>query len=164
MSGDIGFKRQLAAYLHHKYPERSSADIGKELGYSYQWVKKWWNKNPVETKEFKDGRMGRNMQSASKITTTVERIVVRNMHGAKKVNGGFRRKLSQRKMVKKLKDKHNVTLCASTVGKILKKNGLKYSLRQKKVRLTESHMKRRLKFAKVFKILLFNDHFSNFFD
>jgi hypothetical protein len=106
--------------------------------------------------------MGRNMQSASKITTTVERIVVRNMHGAKKVNGCFRRKLSQRKMVKKLKDNHNVIL--STVGKILKKNGLKYSLRQKKVRLTESHMKRRLKFAKVFKILLFNDHFSNFFD
>lgn len=151
LRGDICFKRQLAAYLHHRHPERTSTDIGQELGYCSRWVKKWWNKNPKETIEFKDGRKGRDMSNLSTINPTIERIVVRNMHGAKKVRGGYQRKLSQRQMVKKLKAKHKINSSRNTVRKILKKNGLKYKTRHEKVRLTETHMDRRLEFARFLK-------------
>jgi hypothetical protein len=159
LRGDICFKRQLAAFWHHKYPQKTSKDISQELGegYTARWVRSWWNKNPEETEEFKDGRKGRDMSSISKINPTIERIVVRNMHGAKKVQGGFKRKLSQRQMVKKLKDKYKKSLCRSSVRNILKKKGLKYHLRSKKVRLTENHMKRRLKFARF--LIFFNQSF-----
>jgi hypothetical protein len=124
----IRFKRQLAAYYHHKHPERSAVDIGDELGYSSRWVTKWWNKNDEEPEEFKDNREGRDMSSISKINPTVERMIVKNMHGAKKFRGGFRRKLSQRKMVKHLEVKHNIHVNRITIGRILKKNGLIYQL------------------------------------
>jgi hypothetical protein len=152
LKDNVCFKRQLAAYYHNEHPERTSADIGDELGFSSRWVKKWWNKNSEKTDEFKDHRKGRKIPSIAKITPTVEKIIVRNMHGAKKVRGGFVRKLSQRGMIKKLKDEYEIKLSRKSVQKILKKNGLSYHFRKEKVRLTKSHKIRRLKFARLFLI------------
>jgi transposase len=131
LRADICFKRQLAAYLHRKYPNRTAGCIGKELKYSSSWVSKWWNKNDEEPEEFKDHRDGRDMSIRSKITPMVERIIVRKMHGAKKIPGGFVRKFSQRKILKHLNVEHGIHLGRTTVRKIFKKNGLHYQLRLK---------------------------------
>ncbi len=38
---NISFKRQLAAYYHKKFPNRTAMSIGKELSHSHVWVLKW---------------------------------------------------------------------------------------------------------------------------
>jgi transposase len=151
---DVSFKRQLAAYYHQKFPYRTASDIGKELGFSSKWVKKWWNKNSTDMKLFQDGRKGRKIKT--KVTPRIKHIIKRNMHGSRKVKGCFRRKLSQRQMVKHLKEKHQVIVCRATVGNVLKDYGLTYTMRKKKTRLTQSHLERRLKFAKVLVYLKFS--------
>jgi ribosomal protein L34E len=146
---DISFKRQMAAYYHDKFPDRSSIDIGKELGYSEQWVRKWWNKNSCNTEDFHDGRKDREMKSNSKITRSMKQIIKRNMHGIKKVRGSYYRKLSQRKMVKKLNNQYGFNVSRQVVQTVLKESKLHYVFRPQKIRLIQDHMERRLKFAKV---------------
>jgi hypothetical protein len=147
---DLLFKRQLAAYYHTKFPSRSSKDIGEELGYTSVWVRNWWNKNSSNSEAFQDGRKGRDMTSRSKVTSSLKQIIKRNMHGSRKVKGGFRRKLSQRKMKKKLKENYQIDVSRQVIRNALKQSNLHYISRKDKVRLTENHMARRLKFAKVF--------------
>jgi hypothetical protein len=146
---NIAFERQQAAYYHDKFPNRTSRSIGKELGHSNVWVLKWWNKNPCNSEVFKDGRKGRKMKSKAKITPRMKQIIKRNMHGINKVRGNYSRKLSQRKMVKKLNDKYDFNVTRKVVQTVLKELKLKYVNRQCKIRLKQDHMKRRLKFAQV---------------
>ena len=146
---ELFFKRRLAAYYHTKFPSRSSEDIGKELGYKSLWVRRWWNKNWSNSEEFQDGRKGRNMTSKSKITSSLKKIIKRNMHGSIKVKGSFRRKLSQRKMKKKLKENYKIDVSRQVIRNVLQQSNLRYTTRKHRVRLTQDHIARRLKFAKV---------------
>ncbi len=79
----------------------------------------------------------------------MKQIIKRNMHGIKKFKGHYSRKLSQRKMVKKLNEQYGFNVSRKVVRTVLKESKLRYVYRPQKIRLKQDQMKRRLQFAKV---------------
>jgi len=114
----------------------SYSDIQKKYGYTRRFIARWW-KRYQETGGVADApRSGR----PNTLTLTQKREVARSL----------KRKptSSLRKVTKRMKTEHHVSLSKDTVRRIAKEQGLVYRRRKKKPLLTAAHKVGRLRFAR----------------
>mgnify|MGYP005853465371 CR=1 FL=1 len=114
----------------------SYTDIQKKYGYTRQFTSRWW-KRYHDTGGVDDAqRPGR-----PKTLTHTQR---------KGVTRALKRKASSslRKVAKKMKTEHHVSVSKHTVRRIANEEGLVYRRRKKKPLLTDAHKVARLRFAR----------------
>ena len=114
----------------------SYSDIQKKYGYTRRFIARWW-KRYQETGGVADApRSGR----PNTLTLTQKREVARSL----------KRKptSSLRKVTKRMKTEHHVSVSKDTVRRIAKEQGLVYRRRKKKPLLTAAHKVGRLRFAR----------------
>lgn len=126
--------------LRRLHPEWSERRIGREIGRTPKFVKKWIERD--DTANLARGRSKKRYILTEEFRKKIKRKMVGSLRAK---GGGKRRKLSIREMVKELKEngeKGNYTTVREAVNDISK-----YRRRKKRVRLTEDFAQRRFAFA-----------------
>lgn len=134
--------RTQAAILHEEYPHKSAGEIGRQLGKTRQWVRKWWEK--------KDALTGVRTGRPRKLTQPVVETIKSTFGGVKKVKrGGYKSKADYPTTIKKIQELHGVEVCRRTVRNGARLAGLVPKRPNTKPLFTVATRQSRLKFAQV---------------
>lgn len=126
-------QRMLVVELRKK--GKTSAEIQQEFGYPSSFTDRWWGRY-VRGEGFEDLPRGGRPQKLPKA------VIQKMKHKLKRKFGG-----SSRKVAAELLKETGISVAHSTILRAAAKSGMKFRIRRKKPRLSETHKARRVAFA-----------------
>lgn len=134
--------RTQAAFLHSEHPHMTAAEIGRRLGKTRQWVRKWWNRD--------DARSGARTGRPRKLTPPIVKTIEKTFGGFKRSRrGGYISNNDYATTISKVKQLHGVKICRRSVQNGARAAGLVAKKRKTKPFFTNATKESRLRFAQV---------------